>query len=77
MSPPKTKFTKEKIYEAAFAILNEKGWAQVSARSIAKVLEASTMLIVWLLHRRHVSIPDLIRKQTRQASLSAVPQEKS
>jgi AcrR family transcriptional regulator len=45
MSPPKTKFTKEKIYEAAFAILKEKGWAQVSARSIAKALEASTMPI--------------------------------
>lgn len=35
------------------------------------------MLIAWLLHRRHVSIPDLIRKQTRQASLSTAPQEKS
>jgi len=45
MSPPKTRFTKEKIYEAAFAILKEKGWAQVSARSIAKALEASTMPI--------------------------------
>jgi len=45
MSPPKTKFTKEKIYEAAFAILKKKGWAQVSARSIAKALDASTMPI--------------------------------
>lgn len=45
MSPPKTKFTKEKIYEAAFVILKEKGWAQVSARNIAKALEASTMPI--------------------------------
>ena len=45
MSPPKTKFTKEKIYEAAFALLKEKGWAYVSARSIAKQLQASTMPI--------------------------------
>ncbi len=45
MSPPKTRFTKEKIYEAAFAILKEKGWPQVSARSIAKALDASTMPI--------------------------------
>ncbi len=45
MSPPKTKFTKERIYEAAFALLKEKGWAHVSARSIAKQLNASTMPI--------------------------------
>jgi len=45
MSPPKIKFNKEKIYEASFAILKEKGWAQVSARSIAKELDASTMPI--------------------------------
>ncbi|MDH4258407.1 MAG: TetR/AcrR family transcriptional regulator [Candidatus Aminicenantes bacterium] len=45
MSPPKAKFTKEKIYQSAFAILKEKGWAQVSARSIAKALKASTMPI--------------------------------
>ncbi len=34
------------------------------------------MLIVWLLHRRHTSIPDLIRKQTRHISLKPTPQEK-
>lgn len=45
MSPPKTKFTKERIYEAAFALLKEKGWAYVSARNIAKELKASTMPI--------------------------------
>lgn len=45
MSPPKVKFDKEKIYEASFAILKKKGWAQVSARSIAKALAASTMPI--------------------------------
>ena len=45
MSPPKIKFNKEKIYEAAFAVLKDKGWAQVSARSIAKALAASTMPI--------------------------------
>ena len=34
------------------------------------------MLIVWLLHRRHTSIPDLIRKKTKQISLKPTPQEK-
>jgi hypothetical protein len=35
------------------------------------------MLIVWLLHRRHVSVPDLIRKQEKQISLRPAPLEKS
>lgn len=35
------------------------------------------MLIVWLLHRRHASIPDLIRKQEKQASLKPARLEKS
>jgi hypothetical protein len=34
------------------------------------------MLIVWLLHRKHASIPDLIRKQAKQVSLKPAPQEK-
>lgn len=45
MSPPKIKFTKEKIFDAAFNILREKGWAYISARTIAKELNASTMPI--------------------------------
>jgi hypothetical protein len=35
------------------------------------------MLIVWLFHRRHASIPDLLRKQAKQVSLKPAPQEKS
>ena len=35
------------------------------------------MLIVWLFHRRHASIPDLIRKQPKQASLKPAHLEKS
>ncbi|MBN1273515.1 MAG: TetR/AcrR family transcriptional regulator [Candidatus Aminicenantes bacterium] len=45
MTPPKTKFTKEKILQAAFEILEKKGWKNVSARSIAAYLGASTMPI--------------------------------
>lgn len=43
MSPPKTKYTKEKILDAAFEILHQKGWEHVSARTIARFLNASTM----------------------------------
>lgn len=45
MTPPKLKFNKEKIVDAAFAILKEKGWNHVSARSIANELDSSTMPI--------------------------------
>ncbi len=45
MTPPKSKFTKEKILETAFIILQKRGWSHVSARTIAKELKASTMPI--------------------------------
>jgi AcrR family transcriptional regulator len=45
MTPPKSKFTKEKILDTAFVILKKKGWSHVSARTIAKELNASTMPI--------------------------------
>jgi AcrR family transcriptional regulator len=38
-------FTSEAIVEAAFALTRERGWAGVSARSIAKKLGSSTMPI--------------------------------
>jgi AcrR family transcriptional regulator len=45
MTPPKSKFTKEKILNTSFVILQKKGWSHVSARTIAKELNASTMPI--------------------------------
>lgn len=39
--PPKQKFTKEDIVEAAFDIVREEGWEALSQRSIAKRLNAS------------------------------------
>ena len=38
-------FTSEAILEAAYSLTREKGWAAVSARSIAKKLGSSTMPI--------------------------------
>ncbi|MFZ5569827.1 MAG: hypothetical protein ACOZF0_05460 [Thermodesulfobacteriota bacterium] len=40
--PPKTRFSNEDIIAAAFAVLRESGWKEVSARSIAKALQSST-----------------------------------
>ncbi len=40
--PPKTRFTNEDIIAAAFAVLRQNGWDEVSARSIAKALKSST-----------------------------------
>lgn len=40
--PPKKRFTKDDIVEAAFEITREEGWASVTARSIAHRLTAST-----------------------------------
>ena len=39
--PPKQKFTKEDIVEAAFNIVREQGWEALSQRSIAQKLQAS------------------------------------
>jgi AcrR family transcriptional regulator len=39
--PPKPKFTKEDIVEAAFSIVREQGWEALTQRSIAKKLNAS------------------------------------
>lgn len=41
----KLTFTKEKVVEAAFAMVREQGWSTVTARSIAKRLGSSTMPI--------------------------------
>jgi len=41
----KTFFTKEAVVEAAFTLTREKGWAAVTARSIARKLGSSTMPI--------------------------------
>ena len=40
--PPKTKFKKEDIIEAAFNVVRKSGWEGLSARSIAKELNSST-----------------------------------
>ena len=39
--PPKPKFTKEDIVEAAFNIVREQGWEALTQRSIAQKLNAS------------------------------------
>ncbi len=39
--PPKTKFKKEEIVEAAFSIAKEKGFDEISARNVAKRLGCS------------------------------------
>lgn len=43
--PPKTRFKKEDIIEAAFSIVRRHGWSGLSARSIAKELNSSTQPI--------------------------------
>lgn len=40
--PPKVRFSPESIIEAAFNVVRKKGWAGLSARSIAKELGSST-----------------------------------
>jgi|GEM_PF-5552282 len=39
--PPKTRFRKEEIVDAAFAIAREKGFEEISARNVAKRLGSS------------------------------------
>ncbi len=43
--PPKTRFSKEDIIEAAFNIVRKNGWTGLSARSIAHELNSSTQPI--------------------------------
>jgi AcrR family transcriptional regulator len=43
--PPKIRFKKEDIIEAAFTIVRRHGWSGLSARSIAKELNSSTQPI--------------------------------
>jgi len=43
--PPKTRFTREDVVEAAFRVVRKHGWAGLSARSIAKELNSSTQPI--------------------------------
>ena len=40
--PPKVKFKKEAIIDAAFNVVRKNGWQELSARSIAKELNSST-----------------------------------
>jgi len=40
--PPKVRFTREEIIQAAFGIVRRAGWKGLSARSIAKKLDASS-----------------------------------
>ncbi len=39
--PPKFKFTRAEIVDAAFKLVREKGWAVLSTRSLAEVLGSS------------------------------------
>ena len=43
--PPKTRFSREDIVEAAFRVVRKHGWAGLSARSIAQDLDSSTQPI--------------------------------
>lgn len=43
--PPKPTFSRERVLDAAFAVLAEEGWAAVSARAVAARLGASTQPI--------------------------------
>jgi AcrR family transcriptional regulator len=43
--PPKPKFTRDDIVEAAFSVVRKHGWGGLSARSIAKELNSSTQPI--------------------------------
>jgi AcrR family transcriptional regulator len=43
--PPKKKFSREQIADAAFEIVRRNGWSGLSTRSIAAELESSTMPI--------------------------------
>jgi AcrR family transcriptional regulator len=54
--PPKTKFNKEVIVEAAFEIAKEKGFAGITARSVAERLDSSVAPI----YVNFVTIDDLI-----------------
>jgi len=55
--PPKTKFDKEDIVEAAFAIAKEEGFAGITARSVAKHLRCSVAPI----YQNFETIDDLIK----------------
>ncbi|KKG16117.1 TetR family transcriptional regulator [Methanosarcina sp. 2.H.T.1A.6] len=55
--PPKTKFDKEAIVEAAFAIAKEEGFAGITARSVAKRLRSSVAPI----YLNFATIDDLIK----------------
>jgi len=55
--PPKTKFDKEAIVEAAFAIAKEEGFAGITARSVAKRLRCSVAPI----YLNFGTIDDLIK----------------
>lgn len=43
--PPKLQISRQDIIDAAFDLVRKSGWAQLSARSIAKKLKSSTMPI--------------------------------
>jgi AcrR family transcriptional regulator len=55
--PPKTKFDREAIVEAAFAIAKEEGFAGITARSVAKRLHSSVAPI----YINFATIDDLIK----------------
>jgi len=72
--PADTKISREEIIEAAFEIVRTGGWAQLSARSIAKSLKSSTMPIYSQFKTMEMLEDEVVKKAvTLQAKYSSAP----
>ncbi len=70
--PADTKISREDIIDAAFEIVRKGGWAQLSARSIAKRLKSSTMPIYSQFKTMEMLEDEVVKKAvTLQAEYSA------
>jgi len=61
--PPKAKFSKESVVDAAFQVVRKKGWQGLTARSIANELNSSTNPI----YSHLKSMKDLEEKVVKKA----------
>ncbi len=60
--PPKSKFSKEDIIDAAFDVVRDRGMGELSTRSIGKRLNCSTMPIYSLLKSKNNLEDEIMRK---------------
>src|SRR5699024_6488020 len=74
--PPKTKFSKEKIVEAAFEIATEHGMEEITIRRIADRLESS-IAPIYVNFRNVEEVKEAVIQKTNEISKQMIEEQNS